>query len=105
VAVGALPGEDDHADDAAGAAIPLDGLLQGALDEVDGLLLGHALLPVRVAVTVDVRRPRAADGVRLLVQRAPERYRVDLPAVPLVPPRDDQPGAVSAYLVSLSSVF
>ena len=70
VAIGALPGEDDHADDAAGAAVPLDGLAQGALDEVHRVLLRHALLPVRVAVPVDVRRPRAADRVRLLVQRA-----------------------------------
>ena len=70
VAIGALPGEDDHADDAAGAAVPLDGLAQGTLDEGHGVRLLHTLLPVRVAVAVDVGRPGTADRVRLLVQRA-----------------------------------
>lgn len=50
----ALCGEDDHADHTAGTAVPLDGLSQRALDKVDALLLGHALLPVCVAVAVDV---------------------------------------------------
>ncbi len=94
VPVGALLCQDHHADDAAGAAVPLDGLPQGALDEVDGLLLLHALLPIRVTVAVDVGRARAADRVRLLVQGAAEGHRVDLSAVPLVPSRDDKTGAI-----------
>lgn len=94
VPVGPLLREHHHADDAARAAVPLDRLLQRALDKVDRLGLLHAFPPVRVAVAVDVRRPGPANGVRLLVQRAAQRDRVYLSAVALVPARDDEAGPV-----------
>lgn len=65
--VGALLGEDDHADDTTRAAVPLDSLGQRTLHEVDGVGLLHALFPVRITVSVDVRRTGPADGVGLLV--------------------------------------
>ena len=49
-----LLGQHNHADNSSGAAIPLDGLGERHLDEVDGLLLLHVLLPVLVGETVDV---------------------------------------------------
>lgn len=91
--VGALGRQHHHANDTARAAVPPDGLLQGALDEVDGLGLLHALFPVGVAVSVDVGRARAADGVRALVQRTSKRDAVNLAAVALVPACDNEAGA------------
>jgi hypothetical protein len=82
-------GEHDHADDTTRAAVPLDSLRQGALHKRDSFTLIHSVLPVRVAVSVDVGGSRAADGVRLLVQRTAERDRVYLTALALVPTRDD----------------
>lgn len=79
---GPIGRQDDHPNHAAGAAIPTNSLLQGALDERDALLLAHVLPPIGVAVAVDVRAAGAADRVRLPVQRATQRDRVDLPAVP-----------------------
>lgn len=87
---GTLLGHHHHADDTTRATIPLDGLLQGALDKLDGVLLLHALFPVVVAVAVDVGRSGTADGVGLLVQRTAEGNGVDLTAVSLVPAGDDE---------------
>lgn len=102
--VGPLGREHHHPDDAAGAAVPLDGLPQCALDKLDRLRLLHALPPVRVTVAVDVSRPGAADGVRLLVERAAQWDRVDLSAVPLIPARDDKSGSVGECMI-LSARF
>ena len=82
-----------HADDPSRAAVPLDGLLESALDKGDPLLFRHVLLPVRVTVAVYVGRARAADRVRLLVERAAEGDGVNLPAVPVVVTCDDDAGA------------
>jgi hypothetical protein len=93
VPVSPLRRQHNHADDAAGAAVPLYRLGQRALDKRHGLGLLHALLPVRVAVSVDVGRPGAANGVGLLVEGASEGDGVDLAAVAFVPARDDEAGA------------
>lgn len=87
--VGALGRQYHHADDATRAAVPPDGLLERLLDEGDRLVLVHALLPVRVAVSVDVGRAGAADRVGLLVEGPAEGDAVDLAAVPLVPARNN----------------
>lgn len=81
-----------HAYNTTRAAIPPDGLLQRVLDEVYCLLLLHALLPVCVAVTVDVGGTGAANRVGLFVQRAAQRDAVDLATVALVPACDDETG-------------
>lgn len=65
--VGALGRQHDHANDAAGATVPLDGLRQRALDKLDGVRLLHSLSPVRVTVSVDVGRTRTANRICLLV--------------------------------------
>lgn len=93
VPIGALLGEDDHADNTARAAVPLDGLAQGALDKIDGLVFLHILLPISIAVAVDVGRAGAADRIRLLVQRAAQGNLVNLATMPLVPAGDDEAGA------------
>lgn len=90
VPIRALLRQHHHPDDTAGAAVPLDGLPQRALNERHGLVLLHALPPVRVAVTVDVRRAGPADRVGLLVQGAAEGDGVDLAAEALVPAGDDE---------------
>ena len=59
--------QNHHADDTARATVPFDGLPQGSLDKVYALLLVHALLPVRVTVSVDVCRTGSCDGIRLFV--------------------------------------
>lgn len=51
-----LFGQHHHTDDTTGAAIPLDGLLQGTAHKVDTLCLRHVLFPVRIGITVDVGR-------------------------------------------------
>jgi hypothetical protein len=73
----ALPRQHDHPDDTARATVPLDGLLQRLLDELDALVLAHVVLPVRIAEAVDVRRSGSADRIGLLVQRAAEWDTVD----------------------------
>ena len=93
VSLCSLPRQHHHANDAARAAVPLDGLGQRSLDKSDALLLIHALAPVGIAVSVNVRRARAADGIRLLVQRASGGNRVDLAAMTVVPSRNDQASA------------
>lgn len=84
-----------HAYHAARAAVPLDGLAQRRLHKLHGIGLLHALLPVRVAEAVDVRRARAADRVRLLVQRAAERDAVYLASVAVIPASNDEAGSVA----------
>lgn len=56
VSVRAVLGEDDHTNDTTRATVPLDGLPQGSLDEVDCIILLHALSPVGITVTIDVSR-------------------------------------------------
>lgn len=46
--------QDYHSDDSSRTAIPFDCFSQGTFDESDRLVLTHALLPVIVAVAVDV---------------------------------------------------
>lgn len=67
MSVCAVLGQDNHTNDAAGAAVPSDGLTETHLDEVNCVLLLHVLLPVLLAQTVDVCRSRTSNGVRLLV--------------------------------------
>ena len=54
VALCAIGRQHHHTDYTTRASVPLDGLSERALDELDALLLCHALLPVGVAVSVDV---------------------------------------------------
>lgn len=56
VSVRTILSEDDHTNDTTRATVPLDSLPQGSLDEVDCIILLHALLPVGITVTVDVSR-------------------------------------------------
>lgn len=86
-------GQNDEPDHAAAAAVPLDGLAQGAFDEFDALRFGHAVFPVGVAVAVDVGAARAADGVGLLVKRSTEGDAVDGSAVSGVVACDDHSSA------------
>jgi hypothetical protein len=96
--------QHDHTDDTARASIPLDSFLQSALDEVDRIFLLHTLLPVGIAVTVNVCRTRTADGICLLVQRASQGDRVDLAAMSLVPASDDESSAACTRVVSMMSL-
>jgi hypothetical protein len=84
--------KNNHTDHTTRTAVPLDGLRQRTLDELDALLFSHLLPPVCVAVSVDVCRPRTADRVRLLVQGASEWDRVDLTTMLVVPASDDETG-------------
>lgn len=54
VPVRTLGREHHHANDTTRAAVPPDRLLERTLDKVHSLCLLHALLPVIVAVAVDV---------------------------------------------------
>ena len=99
VSLSTLGRQDDHANDTTRASVPFDGLPQRPLDERNALFLAHAFLPVGVAVSVDVRRSRACNSVRLFVQGAAEGYRVYLAAMSLVPACDDDTGAEAAVLV------
>ena len=85
--------KNNHTDHTTRAAVPLDGLRQRTLDELNALLFSHLLPPVCVAVTVDVCGPRAADRVRLLVQGTSEWNGVDLTTVLVVPTSDDETSA------------
>lgn len=86
-------GQNHKPDHAAATAVPLDGLAQGALDELDALGFGHAVFPVGVTVAVDVGAAGASDGVGLLVERATERDAVDRSAVSRVVACDYHSGA------------
>lgn len=85
-----------HANDTARAAIPPDSLLQRILDEVNCLLLLHTLLPVRVAVAIDVGGARTSDRVGLFVQGTAQGNAVYLATVALVPACDDKSGTIVA---------
>lgn len=63
VSVRTVLGENHHADDTSRAAVPLDGLPQCSLDEVDSIVLLHTLSPVGITVSVDVGRSRATNGI------------------------------------------
>lgn len=68
VPVRTLGREDHHANDTTRAAVPPDRLLERALDELHRLRFFHALLPVVIAVTIDICRSGPADRVGALVQ-------------------------------------
>lgn len=64
---GALSCQDHDPNDTARASIPLDRLLQRTPHKADALFFCHLFPPIGVGETVDVGRPRAPDGERLLV--------------------------------------
>lgn len=93
---GTLGRQHHQPDDTARAAIPFDGLLQGAPDKADPFLLRHVLLPVVIAVAVDVGRAGPANGVCLLVERSSEGNLVDLTTVSGVVSSDDDAGTIES---------
>lgn len=95
VSVRSLLSENNHTNDTTGAAIPLDSLSQGSLDEVDSIVLLHALSPVGITVTVDISRSRTTNGVRLLVKRTSQRNGVNLTTESLIPASNNQTGTVN----------
>jgi hypothetical protein len=92
VSVCSFLGENNHTNNTTGAAIPLDGLPQSSLDEVDRIVLLHALSPVGVTVAVDVSRSGSTNGIRLLVERTTQRNGVDLTTESLIPTSNNQTG-------------
>src|SRR5207302_821300 len=56
-----------HADHPPRASVPLDSLRQSALHKLDSFHLRHPIFPVRVAITVDIRRPRPANRIALFM--------------------------------------
>lgn len=93
--------QDHHANDTAGAAIPPNSLLERPFDEINCLLLLHTLLPICVAVAVNVGRSGSSNRIGLLVQRAAKGNAVDLASVTLVPARNNQTGPACNENVSV----
>ncbi len=73
--------ENHESDNPATASIPLDGLPQCPFHKRNPLGLGHVLLPVGVAVAIDVGASGPTNGVGLLMKGASERDAVDRAAV------------------------
>lgn len=92
-------GQNNQPNNTTRATIPLDRLLQCTAHKVDALLFCHLLPPVRISITVDVGRARAADRKRLLVERSAQRNRVYLATVSRVVSGDDNARTVQRLLV------
>lgn len=105
VPIRTLGREHNHADDTTRATVPPDSLLQRALDKVHRLRFLHTLLPVVVAVTVDVCRTGPADRVRTLVQRATQGNAVYLTTMTLVPSSNNETGAVKSIKSALAILY
>lgn len=60
--------ENNHSDNASGAAVPFDSFSKRAFDERNALPFCHAVFPIGIRVAVDVCRTTATNGKVLLVE-------------------------------------
>jgi len=67
-------------------------------NEFQTLLLGHAILKMGIAVTINVRRARSTDGKRGAVKGTAKGNVVDNTSLELVPPSDDDASAQVVFV-------
>lgn len=91
-----LLSENHQSDHSTRATIPFDCFLQGTSHKVNAFFLGHLLSPVCIRISIDVRRARAANCKRLLVQRSSQGYRVYLTTVSRIISCNDDTSTVAA---------